>query len=111
MTMYNPGKKSQSAVPVSQRLGSMTRLALTIAGWLLALYLLIFIPSFAIEETRFLMKPDYVYIYNDAPRSIYTTGPQHAAYGMSKLGPFPDQIFIVDGSTAAQAFIHRNSPA
>ena len=82
----------------------MVRLVLKIAGWLVLLYLLIFIPSFIIEEVRLAFTPGVVYIADDAPRSIFTIGPQYAVYGVRKLDNSPDQIFIVDGSTGAKAF-------
>lgn len=82
----------------------MPRLVLKLVGWLVLLYLLIFIPSFLIEEARLALTPDVVYIANDAPNSIYTEAALHAVYGVRKLDNYPDQIFIVGGSTAAKAF-------
>lgn len=82
----------------------MAQFLLKIVKWLVFYYLLLFIPSFAIEEGRFLFGPPHVYIYHDVHKSIYAVGPQYAAYGVNTLNNDPNQIFIVGGSTGARAF-------
>src|ERR1700761_6826155 len=85
----------------------MSGLVKKIAGWLAVFYLTIFFPAFLIEETRFWTSPDFVYIGSDVAKSIYSIEPQYAVYGINKLDNYPDQVFILDGSTAARAFDPR----
>jgi hypothetical protein len=52
------------------------------------------------EHTRSRLSATDVYIHDDYAASSYADTPQFAVYGLNRLDGYPDQIFIVGGSSA-----------
>jgi hypothetical protein len=84
---------------------TMKRLLTSIAMWLALFYLLIFIPPTISQAKLYASQAQGVDIYGEYKASIYANTPQFAVYGVNRLDTYANQIFILGGSEAGQAFI------